>query len=192
MQITKSLLCLALTLCIAATGVAQDEKKTKAKDKAVKSTTAQMMKAFEKAKLTDEQKGKATAIIEKHIDSLMEARKAQDAMLSKEQRQKRAAAVKKLKEEGVKGNQLWAKAMESVGLSEEEQKKYDEAKKKVGEVTAKMRMAITGLLTDEQKAALPKKGKGGKGKGKGKKKSDGDAKPKGGTQSVSLKLPGMT
>ena len=65
-------------------------------------------------------------------------------------------------------------------------------KKKVGEVTAKMRMAITGLLTDEQKAALPKKGKGGKGKGKGKKKSDGDAKPKGGTQNVSLKLPGMT
>ena len=195
MQITKVWFSLALAVMMAATCVAQDtdkkkdQKADKAKARAIKNTTAQMMKAFSKANLTDEQKEKATAIVEKHIASLIDARKAQDALLTDEQKKSRTEAVAKAKEDGTKGNKLNVIGTKAMGLSKEKMKEYNAAKKKVNGVTAKMREAITALLTDEQKAAMPKKGAR---KGK-KKKADGDGAEKGAdkTQTVSLKLPGM-
>jgi len=191
MQMRKVLFGLAIALFATSSLVAQDvdKKAKKALERATKSATTQMMKQFEKASLTDDQKSKATAIVEKHVKSLMEARKAQDALLSDEQKEKRKAAVAKAKAAGKKGQAMTKAGFEAMGLSDETLKKYNAAKKKVNEVNGKMKAAIMALLSDEQKAAMPKARAKGKGKGKGKpKKKDGDGE----TQTVSLKLPNMT
>lgn len=176
MQIHKVLFSLTLAFLVAANCMAQDETKTsnpkakKAAERAVKNATTQMMKAFDAAKLTDEQKEKAAAIIKKHAPNVMAARKAQDSLLSDEQKAKRKTAVAKAKEDGAKGNKATAAGLAALGLSDDEMKKFKEANKKVTAASAKMKEAISALLTDEQKAAMPKrkKGKGGKKKKKDK------------------------
>lgn len=193
MQITKVALGLMLALLVTATCVAQDTDKKqdakakKATERAIKNTTAQMMKAFSKANLTDEQKEKAAAVVKKHVPSLIKARKAQEALLTDEQKKNRTEAMAKAKEEGTKGNKLNAVGTKAMALTKEEMKKYNAAKKQVNKVTANMKEAITALLTDEQKALMPKRGNR-----QGKKKKDGADKEAGKTQTVSLKLPGMT
>ena len=201
MQFTKVFFSLALALIVTATCVAQDaekkvtdkkqdakaDKADKATERAIKTTTAQMMKTFKKANLTDEQKEKAAAVVKKHIGSLMEARKAQAALLTDEQKKSRTEAMAKAKEEGTKGNKLNVVGTKAMEMSEEQTKKYNAAKRKVNQATKKMKEAITALLTDEQKALMPKRG-GKRGKLKEEKADDKDADT---TQTVSLKLPGM-
>lgn len=198
---------LALALLMATVGVAQDEPKTetkaqnKAREQALKTTTNQMMKAFTPAKLTDEQKEKAVAIIEKHIDALLEARQEAAEMLSKDQKKAKRDATKQAKEDGLKGPKA-AQAVElSLGLEEDKLNEYRAAMKKPQEVNAKIKEAIKKILTEEQVAALPapkKRGKAaaeGKGKKKEMKKADGEkdkTESDGNLQTVSLRLPNMT
>lgn len=194
MQTRNLLFGLVIALFATTSLVAQDDdaKAKKALDRATKNLATQTMKHFAKASLTDEQKTKATAVVEKHVKSFMEARKAQDALLTDEQKAKRKAAIAKAKEDGVKKSEIFKLGHAALGLSEELQKKFDEAKKKINGVNATIKSEITAMLTDEQKAAMPKKKKGGKGKGKGKKgkmkEKEGAAD---GNQTVSLKLPNM-
>lgn len=191
MQMRKILFGLAIALFATTSLVAQDvdKKAKKAIERATKNVTNQMMKHFAKAELTDDQKTKATAVVEKHVKSYMEAKKAQDDLLTADQKTKRKTAMAKLKEEGVKKQELYKKAHAAMELNEETQKKFDAAKKKVNGISTGMKNEITALLTDEQKAAMPKKGKG---KGKGKKKKNNGDKAQKGDQTVSLKLPNMT
>jgi hypothetical protein len=165
MQITKVLLSLTLALVVSVTCFAQDndKKAKKANERAVKNTTTQMMKFFAKANLTDEQKEKATAVIEKHVADLIAARKAQDSMLTAVQKKARTEAIAKAKKDGAKGGKIAAVGTKAMGLSEEEMKKYTAAKKKVNDINMKMRETIMAMLTDEQKAAMPKRGGGKKG-----------------------------
>jgi hypothetical protein len=187
MHLRKVMFSLVLTCLVAANCVAQDEspKAKKAAERAVANLTKQTMKQFAAAKLTDEQKEKAAAIVKKHVGAVTEARKAQDSILTDDQKKSRTEAIAKAKKDGVKGNKVYAMGVKAMGLSEEEQKKYDKAKKKFQEVQGKMKSALMEILTDEQKAAMPKRGKGNKKK----KKND---KATSSTQTVSLKLPGMT
>ena len=184
MQIHKILFSLTLAFLVAANCMAQDETKTsnpkakKATARAIKNTTAQMMKAFEPAKLTGEQKEKAQAIIAKHVPKVMAARDAQNSLLSDEQKAKRKEALAKAKESGAKGNRGAAAGVKAMGLSEEELKKYTAAKKKVTEANVKIKDAIMALLTKEQKIAMPApKGKKGAAK-KGANKKGGKKKDK--------------
>ena len=187
----KALFGLAIALLASNSLVAQDDdmKAKKALDRVKKSLTANVMKTFAKVELTDEQKTQATAVVDKHIESYVEARKAQESLLTKDHIAKRKAALEKAKEDGVKKKEAYAAANEAMGLTEEEKTKYDESKKKTNSIVANVRTEITALLTDEQKAAMPAKGKKGK-KGKGKKAMK-DAKATD-SQAVSLKLPNMT
>jgi hypothetical protein len=185
MQIHKILFSLTLAFLVAANCMAQDETKTsnprakKATERAIKNTTTQMMKAFEKANLTDEQKQKAQEIIAKHAPKVMAARKAQDSLLSDEQKAKRKEAIAKAKEDGTKGNKSAAAGIKAMGLSDEELKKFSAAKKKVTEANGKIKVAIMALLTKEQKTSMPapKRKKGAAKKG-GAKKSGGKKKDK--------------
>ena len=187
----KALFGLAIALLATSSLVAQDDdmKAKKAFDRVKKTTTDKLMKMFAKAELTDEQKTQATAVVDKHIQSYVDARKAQESLLTEDHIAKRKAAMEKAKTDGLKKKEAYTAAFEAMGLSEEEKSKYDESKKKTSSVVATMRSEIEALLTDEQKAALPKKGKKGK-KGKGKKEME-DTKATA-TQAVSLKLPNMT
>ncbi|MEM9943600.1 MAG: hypothetical protein AAF939_18700 [Planctomycetota bacterium] len=192
MQLKSTLVCLALVCCFAASVFAQNETKAeKAKQRAIATQTKNLMKFFVPAELTDEQKTNAKEVIAKHIDDFMAARKTQEGLLTKEQKKARAEALKKLKEEGVKGPDLWSKSLESAGLSEDEAKAFNEAKQKTQNISNKMKQAIMGKLTDDQKAAMPKPKRGKKGK-KGKKGAGGKKGATKESQQVSVKLPGMT
>lgn len=197
MQTKKALLALALIVGLTATSFAQDtdKKMKKQLERVAKSTAGQLMKFYEPAKLTDEQKESAMAVIKKHAKKIMEARKAQDGVLTADQKTARKEAIAAAKKEGVKGNKVFKAGFDAMKLSEEEAKKFDEARKKVGEVMDGIKKAINEELTDEQKKAVMSKGKKGKGKGKGKKGKGKDKKEDGAagkTQTVSVKLPSMT
>ena len=177
MKFQKLLFSLTLAFLVASNCMAQDETKTanpkakKATARAVKSTTEQMMKAFDPAKLTAEQKEKAKAIIEKLVPAVVEARNAQNSLLTDEQKAKRKEAFAKAKESGAKGRNAGA-SLKAMGLSDDELKKYNAAAKKVTDANGKIKTAIMALLTDEQKASMPAP-RGKKGKGKKKNKAAG-------------------
>lgn len=182
-------LALLLVVGLVATSTAQDadKKGKKQMERAVKNTANQLMKFYGPAKLTDEQKEKAMEVIKTHAKKLMELRKAQDGLLTDEQKAARKEAMAKAKKDGLKGQKMTAAAFKAMNLSDEEKKKFDEARKSVTDHMNKMKEAINANLSEDQLASIKKKGgKKGKGKGKGKKESDAA------TQEVSLKLPNMT
>jgi copper chaperone CopZ len=162
MQISKILLCLFLTLVVSISCDAQNVDETQeAEDKvavehAVKITTTRMMKLFEKANLTVEQMEKSKAVIRENIGSLTEARKAQSAMLTDEQKQNRMDAIAEAKAGGTKDSQLNAIGIKALGLTKEEKAEYDAADQKFNETNRKIQESISALLTQEQRELLPK------------------------------------
>lgn len=182
--------CIALTLCFATVAVAQDDAKKgndKKKARAASSANSYIMKAFKSVEMTDEQKKKAEAVLAKYDGDMKDARKAVTSVLSKEENKAKNEARKEAAKAGLKGKEMTEAVEKAMGLSEEKMAKYREALKKPAAVTQKVKDEIMALLTDDQKAKMPKPKKG-KGKGKGKKKPKGD----GNLQTVSLKLPNMT
>ena len=163
-------MCLACT----ATLVAQDvDEAVKKKKSPAKKATAKLMKSFKKANLTDEQKADAKAIVGKHLEAYMAAKKAADDLLTEDQITLEKAAMKKGRTDGLKGKELDAVGLAAMGLSEAQQASYVEANKNLKSISKTVQTEILALLTDEQKAALPKQIKGKKNKGDKKKKKKG-------------------
>ena len=187
----KILFGLTIALLASSSLVAQDvEKKAKKTiDKVAQSFADKMMKAFAKAELTEEQKTQAGAIVDKHTKSYVEARKASEMLLTDEHKAKKKAAMEKAKADGLKGKKANMAANEAMGLTEEQAAKYKESKEKIAEIATTVREEITGLLTEAQVAAMPKKGKKKKKKKKKKAEEETSATT---AQTVSLKLPNMT
>ena len=160
-------------LAVSTTLVAQDaNESTMKKEKAAKKATAKIFKMFAKAELTDQQQTSAKAIIEKHIDWYIEAKETMRTLLPKDQMAVMKTALKKSRADGLEGAELTAAGLAATQLTEAEQASYIAAKSKHGSISTTIRSEIEGLLTDEQKAALPpmRKGKKNKKRGKGKKK----------------------
>lgn len=190
MKLKSTLFAFALMMGLVASSMAQDadKKKEKQLERATKNTSKQLMKYYGPAKLTDEQKEQATEVIEKHVAKLVKLRRAQEGLLSAEQKKTRKAAVAKAKEDGLKGQKMYAAGFKAMGLSEDDKKEFDDAKKAVNTHLAAIRAEINKNLSEDQVASLKKrKGKQGQGK-RDKKKQDGG----GDVQLVSLKLPAMT
>ena len=166
-------------LASATTLMAQDADDAVKKEKSpTKKATAKLMKSFKKANLTDEQKANAKAIVGKHVESYLAAKKAADELLTEDQITLQAAAVKKGRTAGLKGKELAAAGLAAMGLTEAQQASYSEADENLNSISKTVQTEILTLLTDEQKAALPKKLRGKKKKGdkKKKKKSKKDEK----------------
>jgi len=183
MRTRKILFGLAIAILATNSLVAQDDMSAeKALARATETTTAQMMKTFARAELTEEQQASAVTIIENHIASLVAAKDAQAATLTEEQIAKKRAAWDQGKADGLKGKKLYAAANDAMGLTEEQQAVYDAAKEKIKTVNTTIRTEIRALLTEEQVAAMPVKA------GKKRAKKTAQSTP----QTVSLKLPNMT
>ena len=158
-------------LASATTLTAQDAVK---KEKSpTKKATAKLMKSFKKAKLTDEQKTSAKAIVGKHMELYLAAKKAADELLTEDQMALEKAAMKKGRTDGLKGKELDAVGLAAIGLTDAKKASYVEAKKNLNSISRTVQTEILALLTDEQKAALPKQIKGKKNKGDKKKKKKG-------------------
>ena len=159
----KGLLVLTLAVLIATPALAADKKKKK-KRKGRKTPVA--VKVPKGIELTVDQKKQVAAINKEFGPKLAEVQKAVNGVIRKEQRQARNAANKKAKADGVKGKARQAAIQAALNLSDEQKAKMKELTKKRQDVQKAARAKFVEILTDEQKAKLPKK----KGKKKKKKK----------------------
>ena len=162
----QGLLVLTLAVVLAMPAMAAEEKKKK-KKKGRKAPVA--VRVPKSITLTDDQKKQVAEINKEFGPKLAEVQKAVNGVISKEQRQARNAANKKAKADGVKGKARNAAIQAALNLTDDQKAKMKELTKKRQDVQKAARAKFVEILTDEQKAKLPKKKKGKK---KKKKKKD--------------------
>lgn len=176
-MIRKAIVC-ALAICLITNfSSAQDEEKKKKKGKRQggRNIATQMMARFKNVGLNEEQQAKMKEIIKGYAGKIMEMRKEQFAAFSPEARKARQEAGKKARAEGLKGKALQEAIDKAAPIKEEVAAKMKEITKKMAGMQKEMREKLMAVLTDEQKAKLPKRGKKG-GQNKKKKKKDEDKK----------------
>ena len=130
---------------------AQDDAKKKKKRP---SPVARLFQVPKDVELTDEQKTKVAALVKEYGPKLSELQKKQASILTDEQRQARAAAGKKAREDGKKGKELREAVDAAVTLTDEQKKQTQDVRKELGKLMREARGKFTDLLTDEQKAKL--------------------------------------
>ncbi len=169
---------LIAALLMASVAVADDaEPAKKKKPGAERNPASQIMKQLKDVSLTEDQQTKLKALAKKSMGEMREIRKG--AQITPELMKKRAEAAKELRASGKKGAELIAAINEKTGLTTEQAA----ALKKTDALRMGLKKAAIGLLSDEQKAKVPKRflkiavGKepgdaAKKGKGKGKKKKE--------------------
>ncbi|MDA1162261.1 MAG: hypothetical protein O3B13_04080 [Planctomycetota bacterium] len=189
MKTFKTMLMLMLALVLATGAVAEDAKKgEKGKPAAAKKGEARKgaerkaptatSRFLGKIELSAEQKEKVAAIDKEFAEKFAEFRKAQDSILTKEQVDARAAAMKKARES--KDPEARKAVQSAVKLSDEQKAKMAELGKSQKEVNDKILAALKQVLTEEQQKELPQLGRRADGKGKpaAGKKPAGDKKKK--------------
>jgi len=162
MKVTAKSCLLLFLIATIALPLSADEKKKGKKKQQGNRLEAQILKRFSKAELSAEQTTKLKALVAEHGPKIAAATKK--AVVSKEQKQARAAAMKKAKADGKKGKELRAAVNAAAPLNAEQ----TAAAKEVASSRAALMTAAVALLSDEQKAKAGIKQK----KSKKKKKKD--------------------
>ncbi|TWU07625.1 hypothetical protein [Stieleria varia] len=170
----KSVALVLLTALMVVPAFAADdaEKKGKGKGQGGGNVAAALIKKLEVVGLTDEQTEKIKEMGKKLAPEMKELTAA--AKLTPELSKKLAAAQKEIREAGqIKGKEVMKAAHEKAGLTAEQ----SEAMGKLNEARMKFQASVLAMLTDEQKAKLPKTMQRGAAaaKGKGKKKKEAAA-----------------
>lgn len=121
-----------------------------------------MYKLPETVTPTEEQKAKIEAINKEYTPKFRAlAKKGSDA-LTAEQKTARREAMKKAKEAGKKGKELQSEVESAMKLTDEQKEQLAKVKAETMKLRQEMEGKVVALLTPEQKAELPKKGKRGK------------------------------
>lgn len=170
----KTILGLAFAmLCTTVTAADDAPAKKKKGNRGRNAPAAQLLKQLKDVELTDEQKTQIQALAKKSMGDLQAARK--EAGITPEVMKKRAEAMKELRASDKKPADVVKAANEAAGLTESQVAFF----KKQTEQRAALLKGAVALLTEEQKAKLPKRmtqarGKQGAGKGTGKRKKNAD------------------
>lgn len=169
---------LVAALLMTSVAVADDaEPAKKKKQGAQRNAASQIIKQLKDVSLTQEQQTKLKELGKKSMEKMREIRK--EAQITPQLMKKRAEAAKELKDSGKKGAELIAAINEKTGFTTEQAA----AMKKADAIRMGLMKAAIGMLSDEQKANLPKRllkiaegrepgDAAKKGKGKGKKKKE--------------------
>lgn len=123
--------------------------------------------------LSDEQKEKIAPLNKEFGPRLAEFGKKRAAILTPEQRKAQNEARKVATEAGKKGKELQQAVNAAMKLTDDQKKKLADLAKEMAPLNKTLREKVLALLTDEQKAKIPKrmggtaepekrKGKGGK------------------------------
>ena len=154
----KCLLSLSLAAFLLSPAMAEDAKAKKNKPNARKEQPAvQLPKDIT---LTDEQKTKVAELEKEFAPKMKELREKLDKVMTEEQKKARLEVMKEHREkgkEGKKGKELAQAIKDAMKLSEEQQKNYDETDKQITALRHEILEKVKPLLTDEQKAKLPKR-----------------------------------
>lgn len=170
----KSIAVVALAAMIAVPSMADDEAKKEKKGKRTRggaNAAAALIKKLDAVGLTEEQTKKIMELGKASIAATKKIR--EEAGITPELMKKRATAQKEIREAGgKKGKELIKAINEKAGLTEAQVAAFG----KINESRQKLQKDVIALLTDEQKAKLPKQMQrgakaSGKGKGAAKKKA---------------------
>jgi hypothetical protein len=142
-RIALNLMSLTLALVVAAPLFAADKKKS--------TLATSVLKKFEKAQLTEEQVTKIKDLATKVAEKTAPAKKR--AVYTPEQMKAREEALKKARAEGKKGKELTAAIKDAAKLTPTQVA----AVREIQTAYSAMMKEILGMLSDEQKARLPRK-----------------------------------
>ncbi|MFM9960620.1 MAG: hypothetical protein ACKV2Q_05285 [Planctomycetaceae bacterium] len=110
--------------------------------------------------LTDEQKTKVAALEKEYAPKMKELHEKLDKVITEEQKKARLEVTKEQRgkgKEGKRGKELAQAVKDAMKLTDEQQKKYDETEKQITALRHEILEKVKPLLTDEQKAKLPKR-----------------------------------
>ena len=111
------------------------KKQSKAASKEEKRLIKAITRSFNKAKLTDDQKTKIGELVGEQWSEFETIQDEMSDVISKEDRKKKAAALKKAKADGQTGKEANKTAIKAIGMTEEDQEK-------MAELTGKRRALI--------------------------------------------------
>ena len=155
----RSFLLLLVSFILAAPLLAADENKAEKKPaKGKKAPAAALFNLPKTIQLTGEQQAKVKELIEKFNPRMAEIAAKQKEIITPEQAKARQEAMKKAREEGKKGKDLREAVEAAAQISGEQKQQLAEINKARQALQQEARAALMTLLTDEQKALLPKKG----------------------------------
>jgi len=160
MQSLRTCLIVALALLIASPLAAAPDKKGKGGKKPAPSVFDRLARsmekmnalrgAMEKMSLTDEQKGKLSAIRQDSGPKFKEVMEAMDGILTDQQKEARREAIEKATADGKKGRELVNAVEAAMKLTDEQKGKLDAPAKKLQDLLEEVVRKIMGVLTDEQ------------------------------------------
>jgi hypothetical protein len=187
--LTRAVLTLACAALLAAPAFSQDDKKSDAAQPAAKKKPAADSKPAAKPgqpekrqrgaaaragaaeryfrelaqiELTDAQKEQIAALKKQYAPKARELAQKQQRVLTDEQRQSQRKARQDATAAGKKGKELQEAVAAAVGLTEEQKKQQAELQSTQRELQKEIRGKFESLLTDAQKAELPKRGRAAK------------------------------
>lgn len=173
--VLTSLLAVALILTASMNLQAQEEKKKQKKGNIPTEATIleQTFKSIQKAEITAEQETAIKGLVKELAPKILEAQAKSGAVLTNDQKKVRNEALKKAREEGLKGKAIQEAVSAALNLSEEDAKKFKEAQAAVEQLNKELKEKVMALLTEEQRSKLGAKPKAnGEGKGKNKKEKE--------------------
>lgn len=159
-KIWKCLLSFSLAAFLVTPAIAQDAKAKKNRPARKEPPAVQLPKDIT---LTDEQKTKVAELEKEYALKMKELREKLDKVLTEEQKQARLNVMKEAREKAKdskdarRGKELQQAIKDAMKLSEEQQKKYDEADKQIVALRQEILEKVKPILTDEQKEKLPKR-----------------------------------
>ena len=148
----------------------QKGKRGKKGQQQTKPSVARTLPKEVQSTLTDEQKEKIALLDKEFGPKLAEFAKKRNAIFSPEQMKAQTEARKAATEAGKKGKELRAAVEAAAQATDEQKKQLAELTKETDPLNKMIREKLLAMLTDDQKAKMPKRagGKAGSEKAKGK------------------------
>ncbi|HUG92972.1 MAG TPA: hypothetical protein VML55_19180 [Planctomycetaceae bacterium] len=110
-------------------------------------------------KLADDQNDQIAALKKEYAPRILALVKKQNSVLTAEERRARRQAQQDAREAGQKGKQLQEAVAAAVKLTDEQKQQQSELATARKELQAEIQKKVESLLTDAQKAQLPKRGR---------------------------------
>ena len=155
---TRSIITLSLALLLVAPLAAADKQKEAKKRPAPSGRfVAAFLPKEIQTTLTEEQKEKITALGKEFGPKLAEIAKKRAGILTDEQKHAQAHAMKAAIEAGKKGREMMDAVKAAVQLTDEQKQQMKDLQKEATPLQTEVRKKVIALLTDEQKAKLPKR-----------------------------------
>ena len=176
MKLTRALCTLALSALLAAPALAQEKKPADPAKPAVQKPSAKkpggqrqrgarqvaaVNKFFQlpaAVKLTEEQQEQVSALKKEFLPEARELQRKQNALLTDEQKQARRKTVEELRDSDKKGRERQQAIQAALKLTPEQKQQQSELQAAQKALQARVDTKLHALLTDEQKAQLPKRG----------------------------------